>query len=328
MTDDNSARLSINTIIGCRVQCTFCPQVLLMDRYANQNNVDEITWGNPVVMEFEKFKTCIDKVPLNVAVYFAGFAEPWINPECTKMLLYAYERGHRIGVYTTLVGMKLEDIEKIKHVKFEIFDIHLPDAQNYAKIAINKNYLEVLKKALEEISDVTYMSMGDLPPKIEEIVGNEKDTKRHMHDRAGNNEFGHKTPKKYGPLLCGFASKDGVNILNQNFLLPNGDVALCCMDYGLDHIIGNLITLNYDDLFKSEEFLTVKQKLAADDSNIMCRTCNASIKAKNRSGITKLHFCRICKNFFDRRDTYYTKSGIAICEDCGLEFKNQEIVNV
>jgi len=32
----------------------------------------------------------------------------------------------------------------------------------------------------------------------------------------------------------------GQDRIFRNVLLPNGDVVLCCMDYGLDHILGNL----------------------------------------------------------------------------------------
>ena len=36
--------------------------------------------------------------------------------------------------------------------------------------------------------------------------------------------------------------------LYHNVVLPNGDVSLCCMDYGLEHIIGNLLDQEYEDV--------------------------------------------------------------------------------
>jgi hypothetical protein len=36
--------------------------------------------------------------------------------------------------------------------------------------------------------------------------------------------------------------------LYHNILLPNGDVSLCCMDYNLEEILGNLYTQEYDDI--------------------------------------------------------------------------------
>ncbi len=36
--------------------------------------------------------------------------------------------------------------------------------------------------------------------------------------------------------------------LYHSVLLPNGDVTLCCMDYSLSEILGNLYTQEYDDI--------------------------------------------------------------------------------
>ena len=275
--------MAITPIIGCRVQCSFCPQSLLMNRYQEENNLEKITFGNPVMMSFSTYKTCIDKLPSNVDIHFSGYSEPWLHPECTRMLLYAFEKGHRISVFSTLVGMTIKDVELFKHVPFQIFNIHLPDSQLYAKIAINKNYLQVLTKLISsDIQNLFCMTMGDLPPKIKQIVG-VKNPRLEMHDRAGNNETGGKTPKKYGPILCRRAFKNGVNTLDDNYLMPNGDVCLCCQDYGMDHVLGNLVSLDYSSLFQSKEFQNVRDKLSQYDSDIMCRTCNFSIPAKKTS---------------------------------------------
>jgi len=257
------------------------------------------------MMSFSTFKTCIDKLPSNVDIIFSGYSEPWLNPECTRMLLYAFEKGRRIRVFSTLVGMTIKDVELFKHVPFKHFTIHLPDSQLYAKIAINKNYLQVLTKLISsDIQHLTCMTMGDLPPEIQQIVG-VKCNQPEMLDRAGNNETGRKTPKKYGPLLCRRAFKNGVNTLDSNILLPNGDVCLCCQDYGMDHVIGNLVSSDYSSLFQSKESQNVLDKLSQYDSDIMCRTCNHSIPAKKtsiikysiRNKINKRRIKRIYKKF-------------------------------
>ena len=41
--------------------------------------------------------------------------------------------------------------------------------------------------------------------------------------------------------------------LYHNVLLPNGDVSLCCMDYGLEHIIGNLYEQSYEDIIPQDQ---------------------------------------------------------------------------
>ena len=56
--------------------------------------------------------------------------------------------------------MNQEDVEILKQVKYKVFHLHLPDEKNIAKIAVNNDYLNVFRKILSDIPDVTGMSMG------------------------------------------------------------------------------------------------------------------------------------------------------------------------
>ena len=55
---------------------------------------------------------------------------------------------------------------------------------------------------------------------------------------------------KKGAMKCG-------NNARYNVLLPNGDVILCCMDYGLKNVLGNLLSMDYDELFRGPAFRKV-----------------------------------------------------------------------
>ena len=100
------AYIEITTVIGCRVDCDFCPQPLLMDKYSIKNNVENINYVNPVMMSFETFKICIDKIPKRLLIIFIGFAEPFLNPECIKMIIYAHNSGHLVRVFSTLANLR------------------------------------------------------------------------------------------------------------------------------------------------------------------------------------------------------------------------------
>ena len=87
-------------------------------------------------MRLDNFRTYIEKVPPEVDIWFAGMSEPWLNPECTEMLLYAHNKGHKICVFTTLIGMKLSDLDLIESVPFGFFQVHLPSDLGHQKIQI------------------------------------------------------------------------------------------------------------------------------------------------------------------------------------------------
>ena len=260
--------MEITSVIGCKIRCTYCPQDKLMRAYAKRSNIYKMT--------FDTFKRCLDKIPLNVHIDFSGMAEPWLNPECTKMLLYAHERGYDIAVYTTTVGMTTSDVENFESIPFRQFNVHLADKERYSKIEVNDNYLETIDAILKsKIQNREYMTMGKLHPKVQQLV-KKRISRTRMLSRAGNLEgkvYPPIPPRSKGPIRCRSAG----NLFNHNVLLPNGDVLICCMDYGMQHILGNLISSNYTSIFKGKEFFKLQKGLDDDSLDILCRYCeNAS----------------------------------------------------
>ena len=262
---------SIDVKNGCVVDCVFCPQRTLQKSYK----------GNRF-LSLEDFITCVDKIPQEVRITFAGFTEPWLNPKCTDMLLYAHDRGHPISVFTTGIGMKLEDIERIKHVPFAGqpnggFTLHLPDKERKAKHPITDRYIEVIERFGElrgEIQNFNVMSMGEVDDRVSHVFTTShipemwSRARNLMHESILKPELlnrSHEFKSVYHgeePRTCGCLEK-----MYHNITLPNGDVSLCCMDYGLEHIIGNLLEQDYEDVIP--------------DNNAcfnLCRFCENGVK--------------------------------------------------
>ena len=123
--------VEFTTSIGCHINCKLCPQELFIKRYKQISDINILT--------FENFKKLIDKIPKNIVILFSGMTEPWLNKDCSKMVLYAYNTGHtNIKIFTTAVGMTPEDIDKIKHIPFRQFVLHLPDVFGITEIKDTK----------------------------------------------------------------------------------------------------------------------------------------------------------------------------------------------
>lgn len=227
-------------------------------------------------MHFELFKSCLDKVPRDVRIDFSGMAEPWLNRRCTDMVQHAYDSGFELVIYTTLVGMEIDDIDRLASLKFKRFEVHLPDADSLTQIKVNENYLQKLQKIVESgISGLTFMTIGNLHPQVKQVV----DCLVNEHEvisRAGNlKEYPGMDVRDRlsGIIYCDSCGRD----FNHNVLLPNGDVLVCCMDYGMQYVIGNLAETSYDDLFQSVTIREMREKLIDDEKDILCRYCyNAS----------------------------------------------------
>jgi len=237
---------------GCIMNCLFCPQPTLLKNYKS----------NIRMLSFNDYKKAIDKIPSNIEIRFAGFSEPWLNKKTTDMILYAHEKGHKIYIFTTGVGLSAEAFKRIEHITFEMFVLHLPDKQQNAHHNITPEYIETIKYLKENVKvcrsstwtkrnlTLDTMHMGVLHDSVKDIFPDSLNYQ--MSPRAYNlkNEYNIKPElkKKFlreinhgeGNYTCNFPEG-----FHRNVMLPNGDMYLCCMDYGLEHKLGNIFEEDY-----------------------------------------------------------------------------------
>lgn len=246
--------MEITTIIpekGCVVDCVFCPQRVLEKVYTGTR-----------ILTLDAFKTLLARIPQDVRITFAGFTEPWMNKYCTEMVVHAHAQGHPVSVFTTGIGVSVKDLEQIVDIPYHGnpnggFTLHLPDSELLARHPITPGYLktlEWLKHNHHRIQNFTTMTMGQVHPSVKHLF--DWAPSFEMWSRAGNLVRESLLKPKLinlkerwnavhyeGARTCGC-----VEHLYHNVMLPNGDVSLCCMDYGLDHILGNLYTQSYEDV--------------------------------------------------------------------------------
>jgi radical SAM protein with 4Fe4S-binding SPASM domain len=285
----NTANVEITTVIGCPVMCSFCPQVSLIKNFKLQNSLNV----KNKVLTIDRFEKIIAKLPQWVDIHFSGMSEPYASKDCSKMIRHAINKGHKISVYSTLVGSNKEDLDLLNQIPFDQkykLVVHLPDDERNFKAKVNNKYIENLEYFLNLSNiqtgiangTVDFMSMsrrGLTDPKIKHLIP-KKLLSFIAISRAGNlsnekemYEGKDITKRKEGSIICSAAPQ-----LNHNVILPNGDVVLCCMDYSIDHKIGNLLENNYEELFKSAELQNIFEMLKNDyeNQNLLCRTCEYS----------------------------------------------------
>lgn len=260
--------IDISTNIGCRNACRYCAQEISVKAYKTRSNA--------FMMDFSTFKTCLDKIPADARVNFAGRSECWLNPDCTRMMLYAHERGYRIAVLTTLVGMKSEDAGLIEKIPFLDFLIHLPTNERYQNIKVDEDYLKVLDSISNSAIKCNYMIVaGTVHDKVKALLKSKiaalarKNIPLCEAMNLANNVKAKVRPvyRRLGVLRCEYE-------LNLNTLYPNGDVSICCMDFGMKHVLGNLVVSDYESILHSEEFYRVEKGLKDASLNTLCRYCD------------------------------------------------------
>ena len=76
-----------------------------------------------------------------------------------------------------------------------------------------------------------------------------------------------------GKVVCSLCGTG----LNHNNLLPDGTVLLCDFDYGMEHILGNLLEETYENIMSGNEWKKVYAGMSGDLSqNILCRRCSCA----------------------------------------------------
>ena len=263
--------LEVTTKIGCKVNCKYCPQQMLVKKYRERSNEFDLS--------IENFKKCIDKLPKNVIICFAGFSEPFLSPFAVEMINYASNSRHEVSLFTTLVGLTSEMFEEIRHVPFRKVVVHLPDVNNYSNIPVTKEYLDLLITIIKAKKPdgrvfVDKMTCQSPPQKsVFELVRNKFHISWRMTNRAGNLPYSELVSNDniIGDLRCRLSD------YNHNVLLPNGDMVLCSMDFGLKHTLGNLLRMDYLDIMKSSVMMRIQSKERASTSNLLCHNCSEAV---------------------------------------------------
>jgi hypothetical protein len=235
--------------------CTFCPQDNLRTSYGEGTKY----------MQPMDLMTMLAKLPKNTRIDFSGMSEPWANPECTQMLEMVLYLGFNVAIYTTLYGMT--DPERVRKAlethpnQVEVIMLHLPDNNGNMKGWKNS---EEWQRAAAIISHtnvpcgVGAMTMdrnGIVHPDLQSMVGRLSGWVGHTRaDSLNLEQIGGQvismTPHNIFSLTCA-----STPFYDRNVLLPDGSVVLCCMDYDLKHVIGNLLTQTYDEVMQGKPLL-------------------------------------------------------------------------
>ena len=231
--------IEITTVNKCSIDCTYCPQEVFQKNY---RGIEKLNLSD--------FKTALSTVPKNIIIAFSGFAEPFLNPNCIDMIEYAHAQGFRIVLFSSLVGLKLDDVDRLKQCN-PVLVIHLPDNLGNAKIPITEEYKRVIFSVLINLHVDSFSVMN-------------KDFKN--NGRAGLCLDVPSFHRK-GPFWCHKLSAP------QLVMLPNCDVVLCCMDFGLRHVIGNLISQSYNQVIESQTLRKIRQNTFRWDGDCLCREC-------------------------------------------------------
>lgn len=256
--------LEITTTTGCIVGCSYCPQDKFADRQRKVSDTKHLSLGD--------FKRCLARVPASVDISFAGYSEPWLNPDCTEMVEHASAKGHGIRIFTTLVGMKGQDLQRLQALRLGVFVVHVfDDGAHMNSRLVGAKYRDLVGQLVDaDIPSIRFVVLGEPHPDIADIIPAQALVRaRPVSSRGGSVDPKIVEPRQpvVGALICVDERQ------YRNVLLPNGEVTLCSMDFERRHVLGNLLCDEYGDLFKSPVFCEIVDRMNGAAGFLLCRMC-------------------------------------------------------
>jgi len=272
---DENPCIDITTRIGCSVNCKYCPQdVFLRQYYKGDRNRESF-------MSVDTLVRCIEHMPDNSSFQFAGFVEPFLNPDCVELIRKVCEMGRIVNLYTTLVGLDERKLREVMELPIDFITLHVADEKGYAKIPVTEEYYAMLELIInhkrKDGSPFVGMCNAQAQPdqRVAKICGGNYIISSSLLDRAGNLDGEGLIGKSIttGKITCGVCGSG----LNKNELLPDGTLLLCCMDYGMKHVLGNLKYQPYEEIVCGREMVSIKEGMEKDfNRDILCRRCSCA----------------------------------------------------
>lgn len=258
-------RIEISVRSSCGKMCDYCPQ----DRYINAYK--HLSKSENKSLTLEMMRLLVVNIPVSTQIRWTGFTEPFDFSEFPDIVAYLNDLGYEQVISTTLLGPYKSQsffIENLAIFKYGI-TLHLPDQEGLMKGRFNDVYAEYVENVLRRLRDENikyevFLIGDDLHNSVKGIV--EKHVKDSKNPNSSfvkakylNTRVGAIDASLFRLRSSDAIKKDGVKYhcayrrLNQGVLLPNGSVALCCQDYGLELVLGNLKEASLTALYSTIE---------------------------------------------------------------------------
>lgn len=222
---------------------------------------------------------------------FHNFGEPMIDRLLAEKVNYAKKRGIASTVMYSNGSLLNRGIAK-KLIEFGLDRLYISfdggSKKSYEKVRVKLNFDAVsenieqfmkIRNRLQRQNPVVELVLLPLEDDAADIQQFQKkwegtvDSVRisALHDFAGQSNNGTKHSAAVSPVPCYMLWKS-------MFILWNGDVSICCMDFDGRYILGNVKKQSIEDIWTGEKFMLVRQNhLRGDLSSLaLCQNCHVN----------------------------------------------------
>ncbi len=273
--------IQIQTRTGCNARCVFCPNSLLVDSIPSET------------MEWELFTRIADEITKHPVVRISPYLmnEPLMDRDLPNKIRYLAERKQpdtviKINSNGALLDREMGEgliesgLDRIN------FSVHGLKKETYESQMVGMK----LEKVLNNIDRFLELKAkkGSSKPRVRVTMVRTQAIERDLHEileywksrgvkvnvrpleNRAQREIGAKgiNPKKWRPMA--FCNR----LFEQAYILSNGDVVLCCVDWERTTILGNLKEQSLYEIWNGERFTEIRRRyLAGDLKGMLCAGC-------------------------------------------------------
>ena len=245
--------LEFTLTAACPLMCSYCPQEKYVRAFAKTPGMRS--------MDLDEYKRMLANVAQTTRnIDFSGYTEPLYNPHWYDILRHTLEQGYTVTLFSTLGRASLDDLDRLSELAISRIYVHLLDR------TAQRDKLEFfIDRCRQNHRDHLFIYFDEdgrgLAAEFESRVNCERWT---AHSRAGLLDVG----RRYlpGAVAC-CEQRDFCSVV-----LPNGDVQICCMDFALEHRIGNLLERPLADIHNSDAARAFRETMASPRDGI-CNHC-------------------------------------------------------
>jgi hypothetical protein len=271
--------------IGCPNRCRCCPQQLLISRYFRDDK------KRKSFIDVENFKNMLANVPRDIEIVFGAFSEAFVHPDAIDMIEYAANRGYKMHMFTTLRGLNAANVPRLKNIPMASYTVHLPDLVGNYTLPADDEYLEKLDAFHKlNLPHAEYMFLESSNPaekktideKIRRTLGGGGIFSYAPNDRAGtltDEKLAKKSVSDNRKIiclrrLCNTKTKARPTCAEQLIFLPDGTAVPCCMDWGIRHPLGNILTQTYEEIINGPAMRRFEDAMMGkNNDDTICRHC-------------------------------------------------------